>query len=230
MQFEVSEGPYQRLFQGIQSPTDLESAFQLIHLLFTTQVSVDESELTPLMRIVRQGLEAQVRDPAFPFNTRVKEVNYGNSYYFKPMTAEGLASIDPHLSCSFHNMNYRNPAEFVLVLTGEHGYVYELHSRESVACFERHAGNIDVDSFRPLVSKFLASIPSTKIPAVKAAAEISPLKVTFPSGTTVEDVKVSRPACISHHDIVVAADKLYRARNSRELIHDVSLKTMDNSV
>ena len=31
---------------------------------------------------------------------------------------EALEAVDPHISCAHHNMNYRNPAEFVVVLTG----------------------------------------------------------------------------------------------------------------
>lgn len=34
---EVSEGAYSRSFTGVQSPCDLDTAMQLIHLLFTTK-------------------------------------------------------------------------------------------------------------------------------------------------------------------------------------------------
>ena len=38
-------------------------------------MAVDEAELAPVMRIVRQGIEAQLRDPAFEYSNRVKLVS-----------------------------------------------------------------------------------------------------------------------------------------------------------
>ncbi len=53
------------------------------------------------------------------YGNRVRQVNYGNCYYFKPLTLEDLGKVDAHMACAFNNINYRNPAEFTLVLTGE---------------------------------------------------------------------------------------------------------------
>ena len=42
----------------------------------------------------------------------------------------------------------------------------------------------------PLIEKYLASIPSTGIPPARRVAEITALKVVFPSEPVIEDVKV----------------------------------------
>ena len=42
---------------------------------YRTDVAVDEAELAPVMRIVRQGIEAQLRDPAFEYSNRIKLVS-----------------------------------------------------------------------------------------------------------------------------------------------------------
>lgn len=36
-------------------------------------------------------------------------------------TSQDLDKVDAAMSCAMHNMKYRNPAEFTLVLTGEAG-------------------------------------------------------------------------------------------------------------
>ena len=36
-----------------------------------------------------------------------------------PHTSQDLDKVDAAMSCAMHNMKYRNPAEFTLVLTGE---------------------------------------------------------------------------------------------------------------
>ena len=49
------------------------------------------------------------------------QVNYGDCYYFKPMSLDDLQGVDAHLACAFNNINFRNPAEYTVVLTGEGG-------------------------------------------------------------------------------------------------------------
>eukprot|EP00798_Chlamydomonas_sp_ICE-L_P000547 gene547-1962_t len=151
VEMDLSEGAFMRSFGGVQSPADLETAFQLMHLLFTKDVKVDEKELDLVMKVVRQDVkvdekelnlvmmvvrqdvkvddkelnlvmkvvrQAQLRNPLHPFHKRVRFVNYGGCYYFEPIKLPDLEKVDPYIACAHHNMNYRNPEEFVVVLTG----------------------------------------------------------------------------------------------------------------
>jgi hypothetical protein len=104
---------------------------------------------------------------------RVKEVNYGDCFYFRPLTMASLDQVDPCLAINLHNNSYRNPAEFTIVLTG----------------------NVDRDTLLPLVCKYLASIPPTDLPIPKAISDIKALPVCYPEQPVVEDFKVWFVAC-----------------------------------
>ena len=51
-------------------------------------VVLDEAEVSVIMRIMRQNVEAQLRNPTFRYSNRVREINYGSCYYFVPTTLE----------------------------------------------------------------------------------------------------------------------------------------------
>ena len=40
------------------------------------------------------------------------------------MTVEDLDKVDPHMACTFFNMNFRNPAEFTVFMTGQWACLY----------------------------------------------------------------------------------------------------------
>lgn len=50
VELNLAVGPYSRGFSGEQSPLDLETAFQLLYMLFTHQVSPDDGDLATCLR------------------------------------------------------------------------------------------------------------------------------------------------------------------------------------
>jgi hypothetical protein len=56
-------------------------------------VVVVPSELGSVMAQVAQGIEAQERSPQFPYHNRVRAVNYGDCYFFQPITLEQLGQV-----------------------------------------------------------------------------------------------------------------------------------------
>jgi len=56
---------------------------QLVYQLFTTNVEPREEEVKIVMQMAEEAIYAQERDPYTAFANRVREINYGNSYFFK---------------------------------------------------------------------------------------------------------------------------------------------------
>mmetsp|Transcript_12208 Transcript_12208/g.26250 ORF Transcript_12208/g.26250 Transcript_12208/m.26250 type:complete len:1102 (+) Transcript_12208:74-3379(+) len=195
VELDIAEGAYTRILKGVQSPQDLEEALQLMHLLFTTNVEVDSKELEVVMAMVRQGIEAQLRNPLHHYHSRVREINYGGCYYFKTITLEALEKVDPHIACAHHNMNYRNPAEFTLVLTG----------------------NLTREELVPLLLKYLASIPPVGLPPPKKPSQLVALPFTFPPEPVVVDVNVPMVSPITQAQITFPVT-LRRAVAREELV------------
>lgn len=56
---------------------------QLIYQLFTTDLSPGDEDVKIVMQMSEEAVHAQKRDPYTVFANRVKELNYGKSYFFR---------------------------------------------------------------------------------------------------------------------------------------------------
>ena len=68
------------------------------------------------MGMTAEYIEGLQRDPHHVFSNRVRYVNYGSCYYFKPMTKKEFLRVDPFDACAFFSQCFRNPREFTVVL------------------------------------------------------------------------------------------------------------------
>ncbi|GLC40306.1 hypothetical protein PLESTM_001046900 [Pleodorina starrii] len=176
---ETTEGAYYRTLRGAQSPVDLESAMQLVHLLFTTKVRLVPEEVETAVKLLRQAIEAQLRNPLHSYHQRVRYINYGGCYYFKQITLEDVDRADPSLALAHHNFSWHNPGEFTLVLTG----------------------NVDRELLEPLLCRYLATLPASGLQPPKLPKDVTPLPYTFPETPVVEDVKVSMVSPVAQSQI-----------------------------
>ncbi|KAG1666686.1 hypothetical protein FOA52_013598 [Chlamydomonas sp. UWO 241] len=176
-------GAFSRSFRGVQSPADIEVALQLCHLLFKTRLEVDEKELVQVMRLARQSVEAQLRDPRYYYTKRVLQINSGGHAFFAPTTMADLDAVDAAVALDYHNANYVNPAEFTVVLTG----------------------NLDSTTLVPLLCQYLGCIPAVDLPVPRKLQDVTPLQVTFPQGRVVEDVQVAMVNSLTQTQITLPA-------------------------
>ncbi|KAK0571738.1 hypothetical protein LWI29_020838 [Acer saccharum] len=135
-------GAYMRTFSGDCSPSDLETALQLVYQLFTTSVTPGEEEVKIVMQMAEEAVHAQERDPYTAFANRVKELNYGDSYFFKPIRISDLQKVDPIKACEYFNDCFKDPSTFTVVIIG----------------------NIDPTTALPLVLQYLGGIPKPPEP------------------------------------------------------------------
>ncbi|XP_039071636.1 zinc protease PQQL-like isoform X2 [Hibiscus syriacus] len=132
-------GAYMRTFSGDCSPSDLETALQLVYQLFTMNVIPGEEEVKIVMQMTEEAVRAQERDPYTAFANRVKELNYGNSYFFRPIRISDLRKVDPVKACEYFNSCFKDPSTFTVVITG----------------------NIDPSIAVPLILQYLGGIPKS---------------------------------------------------------------------
>ncbi|OMO91643.1 hypothetical protein COLO4_18249 [Corchorus olitorius] len=135
-------GAYMRTFSGDCSPSDLETALQLVYQLFTTNVTPGEEEVKIVMQMAEEAVRAQERDPYTAFANRVKELNYGNSHFFRPIRISDLRKVDPVKACQYFNSCFKDPSTFTVVITG----------------------NIDPTIALPLILQYLGGIPKSPEP------------------------------------------------------------------
>ncbi|KAF8400960.1 hypothetical protein HHK36_014263 [Tetracentron sinense] len=152
-------GAYMRTFSGDCSPSDLETALQLVYQLFTTNVEPGE-EVKIVMQMAEEAIRAQERDPYTAFANRVRELNYGNSYFFRPIRIRDLRKVDPRKACEYFNNCFKDPSTFTLVIVG----------------------NLDSAAARPLILQYLGGIPKPPEPTLHFNRDdLRGLPFTFPA-------------------------------------------------
>ncbi|PWA80900.1 insulinase (Peptidase family M16) protein [Artemisia annua] len=153
-------GAYMRTFYGDCSPTDLETALQLVYQLFATHVVPGEEDIKIVMQMSEESINAQERDPYTVFANRVRELNYGNSYFFRPTRISDLRKVDPFKACEYYNKCFKDPSTFTVVIVG----------------------NIDPTIARPLILQYLGGIPRPSEPILKYNRDdLKGLPFTFPT-------------------------------------------------
>lgn len=135
MNFQI--GCYTRALAAECSPTDLEAALQMLHLLFVSDIHPEPGKVAMLMAMMRDQVRNQHRSPEALFAQRVQAINTGGAEFFSPITEQDIDSIDTHLACAYFRSAFSNPAAFTLVLSG----------------------NLDDKVLLPALEKYIASIP-----------------------------------------------------------------------
>lgn len=199
-----SEGAYGRHVKGSASPHDLEATFQLLHLLFTQPPKLEPGEMDSVMVQLRQGVEAQQRNPLHAYHSRVRLTNY-DCYFFEPITLQELDKVDLDAACGHHSSSFSNPSEFTLVLTG----------------------NTSLEALLPLVTRYLATIPAAAGRGGRMdPRQVTPLPFRFPDHPVVEDVEVDMVSPLTqcqitlpvHLDRPVAREQLWWLNSACKLL------------
>ncbi|CAL5358910.1 unnamed protein product [Camellia sinensis] len=150
-------GAYMRTFSGDCSPSDLETALQLVCQLFITDVEPREEDIKIVMQMAEEAVRAQERDPYTAFANRVRKLNYGNSYFFR---IGDLKKVDPFKGCEYFNNCFKDPSTFTVVIVG----------------------NIDPAIACPLILQYLGGIPRPLEPVFHCSRDdLKGLPFTFPS-------------------------------------------------
>ncbi|CAN6441507.1 unnamed protein product [Victoria cruziana] len=191
-------GAYIRTFSGDCSPSDLETALQLVYQLFTTNVVPGEEEVKIVMQMMEEAILAQERDPFTAFTNRIRELNYGNSYFFKPIGVSDLKRVDPFKSCDYFSKCFKDPSTFTVVIVG----------------------NIDPLVARPFILQYLGGIPRPSDPILHLNRDdLKGLPFTFP-GHIVREV-VRSPMVEAQCSVQITFPVELKNENMMEEIHFV---------
>ena len=130
---------YSNSFVGTCSPRDLETMFQLFYLAFT-QPRFDRDNFDAMMNMLSaQYLNLQA-NPQFRFTQERNNALYGNSPRRPNLSYDNLGEISYEKLQPIFEKLYGNTDDFTFTITG----------------------NVDLNELRPLVEKYLGSLPRTK--------------------------------------------------------------------
>jgi zinc protease len=150
---------------GSSTPRDLEAALQLLHLYFT-----EPNEDPGAFELMRRRLEAQLANqeanPGSVFGERVRGLNTSDHYTSRPLKVDDLSDLRMERMLSFYRARYANAADFTMFVVGA-------FSEETI---------------EPLLAQYVASLPSTGVPASRHRD----LGLRFPEGVSRDTVRMGQ--------------------------------------
>ncbi|HEX4469457.1 MAG TPA: insulinase family protein, partial [Gemmatimonadaceae bacterium] len=129
---ETSEG-----VSGQASPKDLETMFQLIYLDFTAP-RLDLNAFQAFKNQVGPYLANRGSDPDEVFGDTVAVTMSQHNFRSRPITAATFAEVNPEKSLAIYKDRFADASDFTFVFVG----------------------NIDTITLKPLVERYIASLPS----------------------------------------------------------------------
>lgn len=128
---------YEEGLMGSASPKDLESLFQLIHLHFTAP-RPDANIFDVVKNRMKAMLENQKANPMFVFIDTLRRIMTQNHPRAQSLTVEQLDRMDLEKSLAFYKDRFADASDFTFIFVG----------------------NLDPEVLKPLVMRYLASLPS----------------------------------------------------------------------
>jgi zinc protease len=131
-------GAYTQGVSGSSTPKDLETALQLVYLVFT-QPNDRPDSFEVLRKRVMSAVANQAQDPESVFADKVREVNSGGHYMARALKPEDVPRLRRETALAFYRKAFANAADFTFFFTGA----------------------FDVEDVTPLVAQYLGALPST---------------------------------------------------------------------
>jgi zinc protease len=153
---EIEEG-----LAGSASPKDLETLFQLIYLSFTAP-KCDPTIFNVMTTQIKAALANRDASPDIAFMDALQTTLSQNHYRTRPMTAEIIAEMNLVKSCAFYKDRFADAGDFTFLFVG----------------------NIDLAALRPLVERYIGSLPSLSRNETWRNVGINP-----PAGVVVKEVR-----------------------------------------
>jgi zinc protease len=153
---------YTHGISGGATPRDLEAALQLVYLHFTAPNN-DTAAFALMKSRMAASLANQTQSPGAVFGERVRSMATMDHYSVRPMRADDLGRISEERMRAFYASRFKNAADFTFFFVGA----------------------FTVDQITPLLTTYLASLPSTG----KAESQGRDMRLEFPTKVLRETVK-----------------------------------------
>lgn len=133
-----SIGHETQAINGSSSVKDLKTMMELTYLYFTSPRK-DNAAFSGEIDRMRSFLNNRDANPSVAYSDSVTAILYGNSKRLEPVKKETLGKVDYDRIMQIYKERFSNASNFKMVLVG----------------------NVNMDSLRPLLCQYIASLPST---------------------------------------------------------------------
>lgn len=153
---ELTEG-----LSGSSSPKDLETFMQLLHLYFSNPRKDDDAYKSYVSKM-KEVIANSKRDPRSAFRDTISYVMANYDKREKPWTEECVEKIDYDAAFEFYTQRFADASDFTFIFVGA----------------------IDVDEIKPMIEKYIGSLPGKN-----SAEKFVDLKIRPPKGKLKKIIK-----------------------------------------
>jgi len=165
-EFAIEIKALSRSIEAISPSDELETVLKLINFTFTKQ-EFKEDKFKNVMNLAKNSVKKRTLDFDTAFEDAYITTNTENLAALRPLSEADIERADFATSQKFLEYAFANPDDFVCVIVGD----------------------FKEETIKPLIEKYLASIPSKKL-----KTEITnPVVPTFPKGITTKNVLSHKP-------------------------------------
>ncbi|MBO9632085.1 MAG: insulinase family protein [Chitinophagaceae bacterium] len=136
LQLQPFISDYNEGFSGGSNTKDFETCLQLMNLYFT-QTGLNETAIAGMLRNTKLELEKRYQMPGNIFGDSVNSFLTNNHWRRQPMTVARLEAVKPARAVEIFKERFADAGDFTFLITG----------------------NFVPDSMKPLVEKYIASLP-----------------------------------------------------------------------
>ena len=122
---------------GYASPTDIKTLFELVYLGFTA-LRTDNDAYQSLVSRLKAQLENQELDPMYALQDSIIRITYQNNPRMKSLKASEVDQISYQRLIEIYKDRFADASDFTFTFVG----------------------NLNIDSMRPLIQQYLATLPS----------------------------------------------------------------------
>ena len=186
--YKTNVGTLTETFTGSCRPTDAEQLLQLLHLRFTT-LRKDTAAFEHWQQRMRQTVTQRIESPMTLFSDTLRETMYDPHPRSRRATMALADSVDYDRTCQLFMERFANAADFTFIFVGK----------------------VDIDALRPLICRYIASLPSN--PKQREQANLTALP-SLRHGQHVTHIQIPEAGESTTVIYNILAQKRYTQKNS----------------
>ncbi len=186
--YKVNVGTLTETFTGTCRPGDAEQLLQLLHLRITT-MRQDTAAFQRWQQRMRQTVAQRIESPMTLFSDTLRETMYEPHPRNRRATMGLADSVDYDRTCQLFMERFANATDFTFIFVGK----------------------VDVESLKPLICQYIASLPGN--PKQKERADLSSLPA-LKKGKHVTHVHIPSAGTSTTVIYNILAKKRYNQKNS----------------
>lgn len=148
----IGFSPYTRSLSGYSTPKDLQSLMELIYMGFT-DINFTPDEFAAMQKTQIDIIHNQERNPQHVFSTKVMESLFPKNERARSLTVADVENAKREEIIKIAKQMTDNAAEYTFTFVG----------------------NVDLNTLRPLVEQYIATIPGNPKTARKSIKKVNPI-------------------------------------------------------